>query len=271
MARLRLPRLRWWGWAGVAAGLLLLYLVALSAGRAFLGDDEPAADLERARRAIAAENWSLVVPADREELARAVDQAWGELRSYRKGYNSGTASELAAGMPTVVSQSLIALDADGRVTAQHDTNAIAAVAPGSGGREQRFEGYRVRTDRPFTNEKGRRVGQSELIYQQSGGVWTCTRDIADPRRDPLPGLRLSEAGDGGFGAIDGHRVRAFQLPAGAFGLRTPATVWLDTETLLVRRQEIESAVRGQREVWTYGDFDAPVSVTPPSGIACQDS
>ena len=271
MARLRLPRLRWWGWAGVAAGLLLLYLVALSAGRALLRDEEPGADLERARRALAAENWSLVVPADREELAKAVDQAWGDLRSYRKGYRSGTQTELAAGTPTVVSESLIALDASGRVTAQRDTNAIAAIAPGSGGRDQRFEGYRIRTDRPFTNEKGRRVGESELIYQQSGGAWTCTRDIADPRRDPLPGLRLSEAGDGGFAEVDGRRVRAFRLPAGAFGLRTPATVWVDTETLLVRRQEIDSAVRGQREVWTYGDFDAPVAVTPPSGVACPDS
>ena len=270
MARLRLPHLRWWGWAGVAVGLLLLYLVVLSAGRALLDDDTPAADLELARRVVAAENWSLVVPAEREELARAVDQAWGELRAYRKGYRSGTAAELAAGMPTVVSESLIALDAAGRVTAQRDTNSIAALAPGSGGSEQRFEGYRIRTDRPFTNEKGRRVGESELIYQQSGGGWSCTRDIADPRRDPLPDLRLSEAGDGGFAEIDGHRVRAFRLPMGAFGLRSPATVWVDTETLLVRRQEIDSAVRGQREVWTYGDFDAPVSVSPPTGIVCQD-
>jgi hypothetical protein len=255
----------------VAAGLLVVYLVALSAGRSLLGDDGPEADLDRARRAIAAENWSLVVPADRDELARAVDHVWGDLRSYRKSYRSGTVAELAADTPTVVSESLIALDAEGRVTAQRDTNVISAVAPGSGGREQRFEGYRIRTDRPFTNEKGRRVGVSELIYQQSGGAWTCTRDIADPRRDPLPELRLSEAGDGGFGEIDGRRVRALRLPAGAFGLRTPATVWLDTETLLVRRQEIDSAVRGQREVWTYADFDTPVSVTPPPGVACQDS
>jgi hypothetical protein len=263
--------LRWWGWAGVAVGLLVLYLVALSAGRALLGDDDPAADRARARRAIAAENWSLVVPQDREELAKAVDQAWGDLRSYRKSYRSGTAAELAADGPTVTSESVIALDAKGRITAQRDSNMIAALAPGSGGREQRFEGYRVRTDRPYTNEKGRRVGESELIYQQSGGVWTCTRDIADPRRDPLPGLRLAEAGDGGFAEIDGHRVRGFQVPAGAFGLRTPATVWVDTETLLVRRQEIDSAVRGQREVWSYADFDAPLSISPPSGITCQDA
>ena len=270
MARVRLPRLRWWGWVGVIVGLLVLYLVALSAVPALLDRGEPRADAERARRAIGAENWSLVVPEDREELAKAIDEAWGDLRSYRKVYGSGTAAELVAGTPSVQSVSSIALDRRGRVVAQYDTNVTLAAAPGSGGREQRFEGYRVHSDRPYTNEKGRRVGESELIYQQTGGTWSCTRDIADPRRDPLPALQLTAAGDVGFGEIDGHRVRAFQLPAGAFGLRSPATVWVDTESLLVRRQEIESAVRGQREVWTYGDFDQPVSVTPPSGIACQE-
>jgi hypothetical protein len=266
-----MPRLRWWGWAGVAVGLLLLYLVALSAGRALLGDDGPSADLGRARSAIAADNWSLVVPQDREELAKAMDEVWGDLRSYQRSYRSGTAAELAADRPTVTSESAIALDAHGRITVQRDSNMITALAPGSGGREQRFEGYRIRTDRPYTNEKGRRVGESELIYQHSGGVWTCTRDIADPRRDPLPGLQLMEAGDGGFGEIDGHRVRAFQVPSGAFGLRAPATVWVDTETLHVRRQEIDSAVRGQREVWDYTDFDVPLTVSAPAGITCQDS
>ncbi len=82
---------------------------------------------------------------------------------------------------------------------------------------------------------------------------------------------MAEGGDAGFGEIDGHRVRGFTLPAGAFGLRTPATVWVDTESLLVRRQEIESAVKGQREVWTYGGFDEVTAITPPSGITCVDT
>lgn len=42
------------------------------------------------------------------------------------------------------------------------------------------------------------------------------------------------------------------------------------ETLLVRRQEIESAVRGQREAWTYGEFDRAPAITPPTGITCVD-
>jgi hypothetical protein len=270
MARLRVPRLRWWGWVGVAAGVLVLYLVALSAGRALRADDEPVADRARARAAIAAENWSLVLPAEREELARAVDQAWADLRGYRKTYRSGTPAELAAGTPTVASESLIALDAAGHVASQRDVNTIGARAPGGDGRDQRFEGYRIRTNRAYTNAKGQRIGEAELIYQQAGGVWSCARDIADKRRDPLPALRLAEAGDGGFGEIDGRRVRALQLPAGAFGLRAAATVWVDTETLLIRRQAIDSAVRGQREEWTYADFDRTPAITPPGGITCQD-
>lgn len=264
-------RLRWWGWIGVAVGLLVLYLVVLNVGQVLLRDHEQRADIVRARRAITAENWSLVVPEDRAELAKAIDQAWGGLRGYRKAYRSGTPAELAAGAATVASDTEILLDAAGHIAAQRDTNTISATAPGSGGREQRFEGYRIRSDRPYTNAKGQRVGDAEFIYQQSGGVWSCTRDIADKRRDPLPDLQLAEAGDGGFVEIDGRRTRVFQLPAGAFGLRSPASVWVDAETLLVRRQEIESAVRGQREVWTYGGFDQALTITPPAGVTCQDS
>lgn len=268
---MRWPRLGWKGWLGLLGAGLVLYLLALSLVPRLLDHDQPAVDTARAQRAISAENWSLVVPEERAALATAIDQAWRSLRAYRQLYRSGAAAELAAGTPTVVADSVFNLTKDGRVSAQRDTNVTSAAAPGSGGRDSRSELYRILTDRAYTNAKGQRVGDSELIYQQSGGVWTCTRDVADKRPITAPGLRLEEGGDGGFGEIDGHRVRAFQLPAGAFGLRTPATVWVDTESLLVRRQEIESAVRGQREVWTYAGFDEVATITPPSGISCVDS
>src|SRR3712207_5869397 len=117
MRRVRLPRLRWWGWLGVAAGLVLLYLVALSVVPALVQDGDPEVDRARAQRAIAAENWSLVVPADREELTKAVDQAWRSLRAYRQYYRSGTAAELTANMPTVTADSIFNLTRDGRVSA----------------------------------------------------------------------------------------------------------------------------------------------------------
>lgn len=265
-----LPRLRWWGWLGVAAGVLVLYLVALSAVPALLGDEEPKADLERARQAIAAENWSLVVPEDREELAKAIDEAWRSLEAYRQVYRAGTPEQLAADTPGVRADSLFNLTSDGRVAAQRDANFTSASAPGSGGRDQRSELYRILTERPYTNSKGIKVGDSELIYQQSGGVWSCTRDIADKRSIPAPGLRLMEAGDAGFAEIDGRRVRGFVLPVGAFGLRQAATVWVDVESILVRRQEIDSAVPGQREIWTYSGFDEISTITPPEGITCVD-
>ncbi|MGH2584600.1 MAG: hypothetical protein ACRDJE_06770 [Dehalococcoidia bacterium] len=271
MRRIRLLRLRWWGWVGVVVALALLYLVALSVIPALFGGDESGADPARARGAITAENWSLVVPEEREELAKAIDEAWRALTAYRQVYRSGTPAELDAGMPTVQADSVFNLTRDGRVAAQQDVNVTSAAAPGSGGRDMRSELYRILTDRPYVNTKGSKVGDSELIYQQSGGVWGCTRDIADKRPIPAPSLRLEEAGDGGFGEIDGHRVRAFVLPVGAFGLRWPATVWVDTESFLVRRQEIESAVKGQREVWTYDRFDEVNEITPPSGITCIDT
>jgi hypothetical protein len=270
MGRLRLPRLRWWGWAGIAAGVLVLYLVALSVVPALFGDDEPKADRARAHQAITAENWSLVVPDDRDELVLAIDQAWRSLTAYRQDYRAGTPEELAADMPGVRADSIFNLTSSGRVAAQRDLNVTSATAPGSGGRAQRNELYRILSDRPYTNSKGIKIGDSEFIYQESGGVWTCTRDYADKRPIPLPALRLAEAGDAGFSQIDGHPVRGFVLPVGAFGLRQPATVWVDTETFQVRRQEIESAVPGQREVWTYGGFDEISAIAPPEGISCVD-
>jgi len=270
MGRLRLPRLHWWGWVGVGAGVLLLYLIALSAIPVLFGDDEPKADLDRARRAITTENWSLVVPEDRDELIAAIDQAWRSMTAYRQIYRAGTPEELASDTPAVRTDSLFNLTNDGRVAAQRDMNLISASAPGSGGRAQRSELYRILSDRPYTNSKGIKVGDSEFIYQENGGVWTCTRDFADKRPIPVPAVRLSEAGDAGFSQIDGHPVRGFVLPAGAFGLRQPATVWVDTESFLVRRQEIESAVRGEREIWTYSGFDEISTITPPEGISCVD-
>ena len=271
MGRLRLPRLRWWGWVGVVAGALIVYLVALSAVPAILsGDDTPKADTARARRAIASENWSLVLPDDREELAKAIDITWRSLRAYRIAYRAGTPDELAAGRPAVASESLINLDEDGRIRSQHDTNYTGPTAPGSGGREQRFEGYRILTDKPYLDSRGRRVGDAELVYQLSGGVWTCQRGPADEAPVMPPSLRFTDSGDAGFGEIDGRRVRAFTMPAGAFGLRAQATVWIDVESLHVRRQEIASAVRGQREVWTWDRFNEPAIFAPPSGIACND-
>lgn len=267
---MRRPRLRWWGWLGVAAGVLVLYLVALSVVPALVSDDEPKADRERARTAITAENWSLVLPEDRAELTRAIDEAWRSLEAYRQMYRAGTSEQLAANTPSVQADSAFNLTDDGRVAAQRDTNVTSASAPGSGGRENRAELYRILTDRPYTNSKGIKVGDSEFIYQQTGGVWTCTRDFADKRPIPTPMLRLAEAGDAGFAEIDGRRVRGFSLPAGAFGLRQAATVWVDTDSLLVRRQEIDSAVPGQREIWTYSGFDEISEITPPTGLTCVD-
>ncbi|MGD9893545.1 MAG: hypothetical protein AB7R89_20775 [Dehalococcoidia bacterium] len=270
MGRLRLPRLRWWGWAGIAVGVLALYLVALSVIPSLFDDDEPKADLVRAREAITAENWSLVVPEDRAELTTAIDQAWRSLTAYRQIYRAGTPEELAADTPAVRADSLFNLTGDGRVAAQRDLNVTSATAPGSGGRAQRHELFRILSDRPYTNAEGIKIGDSEFIYQENGGVWSCTRDFADKRPIPRPALRLAEAGDAGFSQIDGHPVRGFVLPVGAFGLRQAATVWVDTETFHVRRQEIESAVPGQREIWTYSGFDEVSAIAPPEGISCVD-
>ena len=276
MTRFRIPhaqfrvRLRWWGWLAAGAAVLLVYLIALSVVPAILGNNEPRVDKARARRTVAADNWSLVVPEERAELAAAIDAAWRSLRAYQVAYRAGTAAQFAASMPVVVSDSVFNLDRSGRILRQRDTNVTSAAAPGSGGRDERFEGYRVRTTQPYVNERNRRIGDAELIYQRSGAVWTCQRALADKEPPPPPGLHLADGGDVGFAEIDGHRVRGFTLPAGAFGLRSPATVWVDVASLLVRRQEIDSLVRGQREVWTYGGFDEVTEITPPSGVACSD-
>lgn len=253
----------------MVAALLLLYLALLSAIPALL-NREPKADLGRAHRAISAENWSLVTPDERAELGKAIDQAWRSLRAYQSAYRLGTPAQLAANQPLATSDSAFNLGSDGRIQSQHDTNLITAAAPGSDGKEQRFEGYRVLTDRPYLNDRKQRVGDAELIYQQSGSVWSCQRGLADKDAIPPPALRLAEAGDGGFSEIEGRRVRAFLLPAGAFGLRSPATVWVDVDSLLVRRQMIDAAVPSQQEVWTYSAFDQPVTITPPSGVTCVD-
>jgi hypothetical protein len=271
MGRLRRPRWRWWGWLLAGFGVLVLYLLALSVIPALLGGGGAKVDQARARRSIAAENWSLVLPEEREELGRAVDEAWRSLTAYRFSYRAGTPADLAADQPLVASDSVFNLGNDGRIREQHDTNYTSAAAAGSDGHEQRFEGYRVLTDRPYVNSRNQRVGDTELIYQHMGGAWSCQRVLADKTPGPPPGLRFTEAGDGGFSEIDGNRVRAFTLPEGAFGLRSPATIWIDVEALRVRRQEIQSALHGQHEVWTYSGFNEPNAITPPSGIACSDS
>lgn len=268
----RFPRWSWKRWLLAAGALLVLYLVALSAIPALLNDDEsgPTVEPERAQRAIQAENWALVEPDDRTALAVAVDAAWRNLSSYRFSYRAGTPDELAAAQPRVATESVFALDRRGFITQQHDTNFTAANAPGGVGVDQRFDGYRVRTDEAYVNNRGRKLGEAELIYQRGTGPWTCQRVLADRNPPPVPGLLLAEGGDAGITEIDGHRVRGFHLPAGAFGLRWPATVWIDMDRLLIRRQEIESAVPGQHEVWTYTDFDEPVQISPPSDVACVD-
>ena len=270
MGPLRRPHWRWWGWLLAALGVLAVYLIALSVIPALLSSDPVRADQAKARRAITAENWSLVLPEDRHELGKAVDEAWRALTAYRFSYRSGTPADLAADRPLVASESVFNLNRDGRIREQRDSNYTSAAAPGSEGREQRFEGFRILTDRPYVNQRNQRVGDAELIYQRVGGLWSCQRVLADQEPGPPPSLILAEAGDGGFSEIDGLRVRAFTLPAGAFGLRSSATVWIDTESLLVRRQEIESVVRGQREVWNYGGFNEAAVIEPPTGVACND-
>lgn len=155
--------------------------------------------------------------------------------------------------------------------AQRDTTFITSTSPVSTGREERLEGFRIRTDRPFVSRRGLRI-DSELVYRRAPpGPWTCERIPADRGLPAAPGLDLTQAGDGGFSEIDGGRARAFIVPAGAFGLRAPATVWIEVETLRIRRQEIESALPGRREVWTWEGFNEPVEIIPPQGIPCQES
>jgi hypothetical protein len=164
------------------------------------------------------------------------------------------------------------LGSGGRIMAQRDTNFISGRSPAGTGKDERMEGYRLRTTQPYVNSKGRRVADAELIYRRDvPGAWICERVAADKTPPPAPGLDLGAAGDGGFDEIDGQRVRAFTLPTGAFGLRSPATVWVEVDTLRVRRQQLDASLKGRREVWTYGEFNQQTEITPPSGIPCQDS
>ena len=271
--RVPLPRRRRWRVGLALAGALVLYLVALSAVPAlFGGRGEAAARREHGLRAVQAPNWGLVLPEDRAALGRAVDDAWRSLRSYHMRYATGSPDSLAAGRPETEAESVFRLDGRGRIRAQRDTSFISAASPAGGGREERLEGFRIRTNQPYVNRRGRRVATAELIYQRTvPGQWTCERVPTDRRPPPAPGLDFGSAGDGGFGEIDGRPVRAFVFPTGAFGLRSEATVWIETETLRVRRQEIESTLKGRREVWTYGAFDEPAEITPPAGVPCQDT
>lgn len=266
------PLRRRWRVALILAGAAAVYLLALSIVPAVLGTrDDTAGRRERGRRAVRAENWALVLPDERAALGRAVDDAWRALRGYRMRYTTGLPAALASGAPETESESVFRLTG-GRIAAQRDRNYISAASPAGGGREERFEGFRILTSRPFTNSRGQRVADAEEIYQRAiPGQWACERVAADRALPPAPGLDFTTAGDGGFGEIDGRRVRAFLFPAGAFGLRSAATVWIETDTLRVRRQEIESALKGRREVWEYSAFDETFEITPPTGVPCRSS
>ena len=255
------------------AGGLLLYLVALSVVPALFGGKDAAAERRaRALRAVEAPNWGLVTPEDRDALSRAVDEAWRSLGAYHMRYVTGRPDGLAAGRAETEAESVFRLDSRGHIAAQRDTSFISEASPASGGREERLEGYRILTNQPYLNRKGKRVGNAELVYQRSvPGAWICERVPSDRAAPPAPGLDFASAGDGGFGEIDGRRVRAFLVPAGAFGLRSAATVWIETDTLRIRRQQIESVLKGRREVWTYDRFDETVEITPPTGVPCRDS
>jgi hypothetical protein len=270
MVRMGLPRRRRTRVLLLIATALVVYVVALSAIPALLGGDGAAERRARGQRAIQAENWGLVLPDDREALGQAIDDAWRALASYRMRYVSGTPAGLAAGQVESEAGSAYQLR-DGRILAQRDTTFISTQSPASGGKEERLEGFRVRTDRPYVSRRGLRI-DSELVYRRAvAGAWACERVPADRSLPPAPALDLTAAGDAGFSDIDGRRVRAFQVPAGAFGLRAPATVWIELDTLRIRRQEIESVLPGRHEVWTWEGFDEPVEITPPQGIPCQET
>lgn len=265
-------RLRRRTWIGLTAALLLaVYLVALSVVPALVNRDQAGERRRRGLAAMRAPNWALVLPDDRDALGRAVDQAWRDLSSYQMRYVSGPPEALAAGGFEAESTSAFRLGDGGRIMAQRDTNYIGATTPGSGGVEQRFEGFRVRTDQPYVNRRGQRVADAELIYQRNlPGLWTCERVAGDRALPEAPALDFTDAGDAGVSEIDGRPVRGFTLSAGAFGLRAAATVWIEIDTLRLRRQQIESAIQGRREIWTFGGFDAPLIIELPSGVTCTD-
>jgi hypothetical protein len=224
---------------------------------------------ERARRAVLAENWALVPPDDRLALARAVDDAWRRLTTYRMRYRNGLPQDLQAGRAEWEATSQYQLRG-GRILAQEDTAFISAASPGSGGREERLQGYRIRTRQPYTNRRGQRT-VTELIYRRSlPGPWVCERVPADRDLPAAPALDLIQAGDAGFAEFDGIRARGFILPEGAFGLRSEAIVWIEVETLRVVRQEIPVSRQGRAEVWTFEGFDQPRAITPPKDVPCHE-
>jgi hypothetical protein len=158
------------------------------------------------------------------------------------------------------------------VRAQRDTSYISSRSPANNFTEERLEGFRIRATGVQRDAKGKTIPDAEFIYQrEKAGAWRCERTSAERRPPPIPGLDLSQAGDAGFKEIDGRRARGFVLTQGAFLLRAPATVWIDVETLHVRRQEADSALRGRREVWTYVGFNQPLDIRAPSTVPCTDA
>ena len=271
MPTLRLPRRRRTRvllFFGVA---IAAYLGVLSALQLLRGNDDTAARKERGRQAIAAQNWALIVPDERAALARAIDEAWRSLGSYQARYVTGPPDELRTGNVETETTSAFLLDDQGNVSAQRDTSFISARSPANNYKEERLEGYRIRATPGQRDSKGRLLRDVESIYQKEGDTWRCERHQADPFPPVAPGLDLTSAGDGGFSEIDGHPVRAFIVPSGAFQLRRAATVWIDTESLHIRRQTTESVLKGRQEVWTYSAFDAPVDIRAPLNVPCADA
>ena len=77
--------------------------------------------------------------------------------------------------------------------ASNRPNTITATAPGSNGQEQHFEGYRVRTDRPYVNDKGQfrvPVIFDNLIHQKKiplmVGIFINPGNVpaSDPKEKP---------------------------------------------------------------------------------------
>lgn len=272
MTRLLPRRRRWRVLLGIAA-VLFVYLLALSLVPRLFGEgDTSADDRRRALRAVEATEWGLVLPEDRAALGHAVDRAWRSLSAYSSRYVTGRPEDLAAGRPEGETLSTFRLDGKGIVLAQRDSTHIAASNPASGGREEQQEGFRIRTDKPYVNSKGRRVSDAEQIYQRGAtGGWTCERVPSDRVLPPAPRIDFTDAGDSGISQIDGIPVRAFVLTSGAFGLQGAATIWLETGTLRIRRMETASVIRGRREVWSYDSFNQPREITPPQGVPCTDT
>jgi hypothetical protein len=270
MWRIGLPRKRRYRILLLIGLGLAAYLVALSVVPALLGGESVDERRARARRVIVAENWGLVAPADRALVGRAVNEAWRGLRFYFMTYQNGLPAQVQSGDGGEWVASSAILLKNGRISAQQDSSFISAASPASGGRDERLEGFRIRTDRPFVDRRGKSI-LTELVYQRAvPGQWRCERVPADRKPPPAPELDFAQAGDAGLTELNGRRVRGFVLPNGAFGLRSQATVWIDVETMLVTRQEIIASRQGRTEIWTYSSFDQPRTITPPEGIPCRD-